>query len=52
MPRRGRLAATPHHLLISAPRADAVRPLEESQMPRQERLAATPHGPTDQRFEA
>jgi hypothetical protein len=52
MPRRERLAATPHHLLISAPRADAVRPLEESQMPRRERLAATPHGPTDQRFEA
>jgi hypothetical protein len=25
MPRRGRLGATPHHLLISAPRADAVR---------------------------
>jgi hypothetical protein len=52
MQRRGRLAATPHRLLISAPRADAVRPLEESQIPRRERLAATPHGPTDQRFEA
>jgi hypothetical protein len=30
-------------LLISASRADAVRPLEDSQMPRRERLAAAPH---------
>jgi hypothetical protein len=51
MPRRERLAATPHHLLISAPRADAVRPLEDSQMPRREWLAATPHHFTDQRLE-
>jgi hypothetical protein len=38
-------------LLISASRADAVRPLEESQMPRRECLAATPHHFTDQRLE-
>jgi hypothetical protein len=39
-------------LLISAPRADAIRCLKESQMQRWEHLAATQHGPTDQRFEA
>jgi hypothetical protein len=51
MQRRERLAATPTILLISASRADAVRPLEVSQMQRRERLAATPHYSTDQRLE-
>jgi hypothetical protein len=49
MQRRERLASTRTILLISAPRADPVRPLEESQMQRRERLAATPHHCTDQR---
>jgi hypothetical protein len=51
MPGRERLAATPHHLLISASRAGSPRPLEDSQMPGQERFAATPHHFTDQRPE-
>jgi hypothetical protein len=37
--------------MISASRADAVRPLEDSQMQRRGRLAATPHHFTDQRLE-
>jgi hypothetical protein len=51
MPRRERLAATPHHFTDHCLEAGSPRPLEDSQMPRRELLAATPHHFTDQRLE-